>query len=125
MPRPFALAFLMFCLCAGAASQSPLLVGRLVDVSGRPPAPVDGAIVTVLDTGQEAVTKDGGRFQFSLPPAKAAGFEVQIEVKAGKLRIYLPRNGMLTVPAPGARPVEVQLLPGWYNAASSGNASRP
>jgi tetratricopeptide (TPR) repeat protein len=111
MRRAFTLAFLTFCLCGLAASQSQLLVGRLVDVSKRPPVPVDGAKVRVLDTGQEAVTKDGGRFQFSLPPAKVAGSEVQIEVKAGNLRAYRPPNGIVTVPAPGAKPVEVQLLP--------------
>ncbi len=111
MPRTLALAFFTFCLSGGAASQSLLLVGRLVDVSRRPPAPVSRAKVKVLYTRQEAVTKTDGLFQFTLPPAMVPGSEVQIEVEAGNLRVYLPRNGMLTVPAPGAKLVEVQLLP--------------
>ena len=110
-PRTFALAFLAFCFCGGAAAQSRLLVGRLVDVSHPPPTPVNRAKVTVLYTRQEAVTKVDGLFQFALPPAMVAGSEVQIEVEAGSLRVYLPRNGMLTVPLPGAKPMEVQLLP--------------
>ena len=89
MPRAFTLAFLGFCFSGVAASQSRLLAGRLVDVSRRPPAPVDRAKVTVLSTRQEAVTKDGGFFQFTLPPVLAAGSEVQIEVQAGSLRVSL------------------------------------
>src|ERR1035437_2928187 len=110
MPRTLALALLTLCFCA-VASPQPLLVGRLVDVSRRPGVPVDGAKVTVLYTRQETVTKADGLFQFALPPAMVPGSELQIEVVAGSLRVYLPRNGMLTVPAPGAKPVEVQLLP--------------
>jgi hypothetical protein len=109
MARSFTVAVLAFCLCGGAASQT-LIVGRLVDASRRPPAAVTGATVKVLDTNDEKVTKDGG-FQFTLPRAKPPGSEIQIEVQAGNLRVYLPRNGILTVPAAGARPVEVQLLP--------------
>ena len=111
MPRTLALVFLTLCFCRGAASQSHLLVGRLVDVSRRPPAPVGGAKITVLYTRQEAISKPDGLFQFTLPAAMLAGSEVQIEVKAGSLRVYQPRNGMLAVPASGAKPVEVQLLP--------------
>src|ERR1039458_2715006 len=110
MPRTLALALLTLGFCA-AASPQPLLVGRLVDVSRRPGVPVDRAKVTVLYTRQETVTKADGLFQFALPPAMVPGSELQIEVEAGGLRIYLPRNGVLTVPAPGAKPVEVQLLP--------------
>jgi tetratricopeptide (TPR) repeat protein len=39
-----------------------------------------------------------------------AGSEIQIEVKAGSLRIYRPPNGILIVPA-SAKVIEVQLLP--------------
>ena len=111
MPRPFAVALLDFCFCGVASSQSHLLVGRLIDVSRRPPAPIARAKVTVLYTRQEAVTKADGLFQFTLPPATVPGSEVQIAVEAGSLRVYLPRNGILTVPVRDAKPVEVQLLP--------------
>ncbi len=110
MTRGFAFVLLTFCFCGGAASQSHLLVGRLVDVS-RPPAPVSRAKVRVLYTRQETVTKADGLFQFALPPAMVSGSEIQIEVEAGNLRVYLPRNGMLTVPAPGVKLTELQLLP--------------
>ena len=111
MPRTFAVAILNFCFCGVASSQSHLLVGRLIDVSRRPPAPIARAKVTVLYTRQEAVTKADGLFQFTLPPATVPGSEVQIAVEAGSLRVYLPRNGILTVPVRDAKPVEVQLLP--------------
>src|ERR1035441_9915285 len=61
-----------------ASSQSHLLVGRLIDVSRRPPAPIARAKGTVLGTAQEAVTKADGLFQFTLPPATVPGSEVQI-----------------------------------------------
>ncbi|MBZ5622198.1 MAG: hypothetical protein LAQ69_26235, partial [Acidobacteriia bacterium] len=111
MSRTFALIYLVFVFGNHAAAQSRLLVGRLVNAGSRPPTPVGQAKVTLVDTNQEALTDANGRFQFTLRAALGAGFEVQIAVKAGNLRIYLPRNGVVVIPAPGARPVEVQLLP--------------
>ena len=105
---PFWVACLIF-TCASA--QPRLLVARLVNTSMRPAAPVAKATVTLLNTSQETITDENGRFQFSLPASLPPGSEVQIAIKAGNLRIYLPSNGVLTVSASGARPLEIQLLP--------------
>jgi hypothetical protein len=106
-----ALTVSIFSVCAVGAPQSQLLVGRLVDVSRLPPTPVERATVTVLSTGQQAVTNADGVFHFALPRAMVAGSEVQIDVKAGTLRVYQPHNGILIVPAAASKPLEVQLLP--------------
>ena len=101
---------LAFFLAALAQSQT-LFIGRLLDASHTPPTPLpDNTKVTLLGTGQEALTK-GGVFQLALPKTFIPGTEIQLEVKAGNLRIYLPPDGVLNVPAQTSKPFEIKLLP--------------
>jgi tetratricopeptide (TPR) repeat protein len=111
MFRVFALVSFAFVVAAHCQGQTRVLIGSLVDASSRPPSPVAKAVVTLLNTSQDAVTDVSGRFQFALPPPLGPGSEVQIAVTSGNLRVYLPRDGVVTVPAPGTRPVQVLLLP--------------
>jgi hypothetical protein len=111
MFRIFALVSFSLVAATHAQGQTRVLIGSLVDATSRPPEPVAKATVTLLNTSQDTVTDAIGRFQFALPPPLGPGSEVQIAVTPGNLRVYLPRDGVVTVPAPGARPVQVLLLP--------------
>jgi tetratricopeptide (TPR) repeat protein len=97
--------------CAQAFAQQNVLVGRLVNAGRRPPEAVSHARVTLLDTNQETVTDDQGRFQFALRPTMAPGVEVQIAVKAGDLLLFEPLNGVFTLARDRSRLREFKLLP--------------
>ena len=97
---------------AAVAQSQTLFIGRLLDASHTPPTPQPANTkVTLLATGQEVLTNPTGVFQLALPKSFIPGTEIQLEVKAGNLRIYLPPGGVLDVPAQTAKPFEIKLLP--------------
>ena len=99
-------------LCAALAQSQTVFIGRLLDASRTPPTPLPANTkVTLLATGQEVLTNPTGVFQLALPKTFIPGTEIQLEVKAGNLRIYLPPGGVLNVPAQTAKPFEIKLLP--------------
>ncbi len=104
---------LTLALFAAALAQSQtLFIGHLLDASHTPPTPLPANTkVTILATGQEALTNATGVFHLALPKTFIPGTEIQLEVKAGSLRIYLPPGGVLNVPAQNSKPFAIKLLP--------------
>jgi len=104
---------LTLALFLGTLAQSQtLFIGRLLDASHTPPTPLPANTkVTLLATGHEVLTNETGVFQLALPKSFIPGSEIQLEVKAGNLRIYLPPGGVLNVPAQTSKPYEIKLLP--------------
>jgi tetratricopeptide (TPR) repeat protein len=103
---------LTLALFFSAIAQSQyVFIGRLLDASQTPSKPVPSAKVTILATGQQQLTDSDGVFKLDIPKNFIPGTEIQLDVKAGNLRVYLPLDGVFNLPAPTAKPFAIQLLP--------------